>query len=632
MLRSSNDNSAGPTRLCVELGVLFALTVAISGFGFVSAATANPNANTAGASLAQISPTSAKKANAKIQHRLGRSRLVVHIYNFAKRGPNRAARVRAQTQPRQFTIGRAGPQRWLSGWFKSRTLRLLPGKKLRLLIELGSGRVIALVASVSGNAIADRPPAPNPSFPVNLEVRVDSLVPSWRPMISDYTVDCSDPVQVEIDGSSPVSVDSAPLGAGSFSSEVNLTPGQAFKIAGPEISEQTIRCRPGDLYLPSVTGRAASDYLALAPTIAFGSLSSNYAMIVDRHGTPIWWMTDPNGGIVDFKLIDPETLAWTRAGNFGFVQSPSNQYDLRGFDGELKGSVELDNVGVGIDHHDLQQTSDGGWLTLGYLARDCPAIPSECEDLSPWGGPAAARVIDAVVQKIDASGAAVWTWNSRDHIGLAESSEWIPRLRGGTPYESGANAFDIIHINAVEPSGEGILISVRHTDAVYRMADPGGSGEIDWKLGGTPTPESLSVVGDPLGTRPLGGQHDIRQLADGTITIHDNGTAAGPGASNRPPRMVHYQVVGSEATLLDQLSDELSSNSFCCGGGRKNSHAGWTVSWGAGPLVAEYDESGERIFSMTFPGGLSSYRVVPIDAEKINISSLRQGMETLYPR
>ena len=49
--------------------------------------------------------------------------------------------------------------------------------------------------------------------------------------------------------------------------------------------------------------------------------------------------------------------------------------------------------------------------------------------------------------------------------------------------------YDIVHINSVEEMADGdYLISLRHTDSVYRL--DGATGAIEWKLGGTETPES----------------------------------------------------------------------------------------------------------------------------------------------
>jgi hypothetical protein len=47
----------------------------------------------------------------------------------------------------------------------------------------------------------------------------------------------------------------------------------------------------------------------------------------------------------------------------------------------------------------------------------------------------------------------------------------------------------------VEPDSDGLILSLRHTDAIYRISR--SDGNVVWKLGGTTTAESLTVSGDP---------------------------------------------------------------------------------------------------------------------------------------
>ena len=61
------------------------------------------------------------------------------------------------------------------------------------------------------------------------------------------------------------------------------------------------------------------------------------------------------------------------------------------------------------------------------------------------------------------------------------------------------------------------------------------TGDIEWKLGGTTTPESLSLVNDPLGGPVF--MHDARLLPDGTITIFDNRKEA-----TEPSRVTQYAI------------------------------------------------------------------------------------------
>ncbi len=177
--------------------------------------------------------------------------------------------------------------------------------------------------------------------------------------------------------------------------------------------------------------------------------------------------------------------------------------------------------------------------------------------------------------------------------------------------------YDIVHINAVEPLANGdFLISLRNTDAVYRI--DGETGEVEWKLGGTRTQDSLTVHNDPYGSNPLGGQHDIRSLGRGEITIHDNGAGLGRG-----PRAVRYRINGPSAALIDSQTDpRATSNSFCCGSARY-SNGYWLISWGGLPVITEFAPNNRRTFELTFAPAFS-YRVVGVDSLKIE--DFRVGM------
>ena len=146
-------------------------------------------------------------------------------------------------------------------------------------------------------------------------------------------------------------------------------------------------------------------------------------------------------------------------------------------------------------------------------------------------------------------------------------------------------------MNAIEPVGDdAILISLRHTDAVYKIDK--ATGDVIWKLGGTWTPKSLTVTDDPQGAYPLGGQHDVRLQPDGTITIHDNDT----NLPSPPQRVVRYEI--DEAThtakLVEQKTDPEAPGSFyCCGSARRSADGSWLISWGR-PLAGYRIQSSRR--------------------------------------
>ena len=115
-------------------------------------------------------------------------------------------------------------------------------------------------------------------------------------------------------------------------------------------------------------------------------------------------------------------------------------------------------------------------------------------------------------------------WDSTGDIALAETT--VP-ICFQVPAGTGDDYLSSIHPNAIDLDLNGpgtaddqLLVSGRHNDAVYGINFDAGT--VDWKLGGTTTPQSLTIVGDPLGGPKR--QHDVRILPNGHITMFDNRT------------------------------------------------------------------------------------------------------------
>ena len=171
-------------------------------------------------------------------------------------------------------------------------------------------------------------------------------------------------------------------------------------------------------------------------------------------------------------------------------------------------------------------------------------------------------------------------------------------------------------------------MSFRNLDAVYEINRT--TGNIVWKLGGTATPQSLTVLSDPYGSYPLGAQHDARRLPDGTISIHDNFTY-----QNRGPRAVRYQIdpQAKTATLVESVSDPDAASSQCCGSARKLPSGGWLIGWGRTPVggpvnrfIGGYNSSGQRIFELQLPYGFF-YRAFPVPSGALTADRLAAGDE-----
>jgi VCBS repeat-containing protein len=440
------------------------------------------------------------------------------------------------------------------------------------------------------------------------------LSPKFDPSVSDYTVRC-DGSPLDVSGrtaaGAEVAIDGQPPQAGSFQTAVPLEANQEFSFtvsndAAP--SDYHVRCLPSDFPAWEYEGLLKPDHQFYVVDPAVGAGGSGYAIIFDNHGVPVWWQGS-NPGPIDAKFItapgEPTRITWW--GQFG----GGDGYQIRELDGTVVHTVSA--VGGSTDIHELQETPNGNYLVISYQ-------PREHIDLTAFGGVADDTVVDAVVEEIDSSGTEVWSWSTQGHIGLEETGRWWPTALKGSPY-------DIVHMNAVEPDGENaILISLRHTDAVYKIDK--ATGNVVWKLGGTWTPKSLLVKGDPEGAYPLGGQHDVRLQPDGTISIHDNNTNLPD-----PPRVVRYAVDegAKTATLVEEFTDPLAPSSFCCGSARRSADGSWLLSWGGNSLVTEFNAAHERTFRLGFGGSAFSYRAVAAEGV-LGEATLRAGMDSMHPR
>jgi hypothetical protein len=451
-----------------------------------------------------------------------------------------------------------------------------------------------------------------------------ALVPDFDVNVSDYAVRCtSSPISfaVTAPAGTDVSIDQQPARSGTFTQEVQLSSGQRadFSVTSDSGgSTYHVRCLPADFpsWTYSLTGEPSQQWTLTSVDV--GVSDARYVAFFDEAGVPVWWYKPPDGSRpFDAKLLSDDTVAFGEWTVGSFSADPTRKYQVRRLDGSLARTVQA--VGAPTDFHEMQELPGNHFLVISYVPRDHV-------DLSAYGKPDDATVLDAEIQEIGPDGGLVWSWNSKDYIGLAETGRWWD-INGTTKLPDGRDAWDIVHLNAVEPDGDGLLISLRHTDGIYRISR--SDGHVEWKLGGTTTPQSLTVSQDIYAT-PFGGQHDVRRLGDGTVTVYDNGTRL-----NRPPRAVRFRInlAGKAATRLESLSDADVSSSTCCGSARKLDSDGWLVAWGANGTIAEYAADKSRVFKLRFPDtGATLYRAFPVATGRISGEQLRQGMDSMFPR
>ncbi|MCU1350887.1 MAG: hypothetical protein JWM05_96 [Acidimicrobiales bacterium] len=466
--------------------------------------------------------------------------------------------------------------------------------------------------------------------PTQLEVTATpGLFPAFNPSVTDYVSRCSKaaPVQLSInapDGTT-VSVAGQPDQGGAFTTQVTRGVGQSFQIVAHSAAGTAgyvVRCLPADFpaWTATRSGTPQAEWYALAPLFASTvpnaqpPASIKYSAIFDRNGVPVWWKgTDPR---LFFAYLPNGNVVWTRNGSV--VEEK--------LDGTPVHTVRP-TVGT-MDDHEVEILPNGNYLVVTNVPRIL--------DLTPIGGPADTHTIDQVIQELTPLGALVWSWSTVDHIPVVESD---PQWRAQAT--TAAGGYDVYHFNSLGLDGAGrIILSFRHLDAVYDVDR--STGNIVWKLGGSERPESLTVSGDPVFTAGggFGGQHDARVLADGSVTVSDNGSFRG-----RQPRALRYAIdTGAKtATLVEQVKDPITElRSRCCGSSRKLPTGNWVSTWGwttpaglapgfGSGVVTELTSDGTRRFGLSFQDDFFTYRAMPVLPGELSASSLRTAMDAMHP-
>jgi hypothetical protein len=473
---------------------------------------------------------------------------------------------------------------------------------------LGASAALAVAAAAVSPAAA----------PLRIASAPD-LFPAFSPGVTDYVSRCGAPGRIDLTVDAPpgerVSVDGRAARGGRFVAGVTLGESRSLAVVATSAAGTRtyhVRCLPRAFpsWTATRTGPTQARWYLVGPI-------GHWAMFLDPRGVPVWWQrtrTKP----FNPTLLRDNHVAWYPLGDDKFGTLPDKRYEEHRLDGTL--ARKVGTVGTPTDLHEIQELPNGHLLLDAYR-------PVDGVDVSRFGGPHSARVYFAEVQEVTRSGKLVWRWNARGRIRLAETGRWWRRLVATQrKFPRGSRWYDAMHVNSISPVGDDLVISCRHDDALYRIDR--ATGRVMWKLGGTHTSRSLEVVGDAYGKATFGGQHDVRVLPDGTVSVYDNGADR-----DRPPRVLRFRIDAKHrrATLIEQHTDPDVPRSGWGGGARRLPGGNWATAWGGTGYVTEMTAAGERVLQIRF-GHASNYRVDPLPPGRLSAARLRAAMDRRYPR
>ncbi|MBV9212138.1 MAG: aryl-sulfate sulfotransferase [Actinobacteria bacterium] len=447
-----------------------------------------------------------------------------------------------------------------------------------------------------------------------------ALEPVFQPQVHDYVARCGTR-GLHLDADAPsgthLLLDGASVAKRHLRRWRRLGTGEETTVSllgDQHRSSYRIRCLPSDFprYTAEVSGPRQARWYIVTPHP--WETSASYVAILDRNGVPVWWMREK--GATDNATLGPGgTIAWV---TFLSERVAFPAFAVHTLDGRTVENVSSHGVNF-PDWHELRPTSNGDFLILGTDLRDGV-------DLHRYGGPRQATVSDGVVQEVTPRGNVVWSWSTAGHLHPAETGRWykLSVLQTGWHLPDGRTSYDLYHLNSASEQGDRILISARQTDALYEIDR--SSGKIIWKLGGTRTKKSLTVIGTKHPERLFGGQHDATLLPNGTVTVHDNSAGW-----NRAPRALRLKIdlARRTARVIDRFVLRPRVGSFCCGSVRRLPGGDWVISWGAINEVEELQPDGHPVLTVRFRPGVFSYRAIPVLGGQLSGAAIRRGMDAM---
>lgn len=363
-----------------------------------------------------------------------------------------------------------------------------------------------------------------------------------------------------------------------------------------------VHCLPSDFprYTFTRTQPAAPGSYVFGNIPAAGE--GRFLIVLDGYGVPAWYQRVPVT-LAQVGLLGPGRLVTIPLNTIPFGQVGGATAEVL----DLRSAVieQVSTSGVPLDFHEAAPTPDGHLLLLSYpVVTDVPSVdPTDPQR----------PLADCVIQEVDLQGQLHWSWRFSEHLNVGQESTTF-----GNETVGGQLVSDPLHCNSVEPLPNGdVLLSARHTDALYRISR--ATGEVVWKLGGTPTTlaqRHLQLVHDTNGG--FFRQHDARVLPDGRLRLFDNHQ---PLAGFTRALFLELDEVAGEAHVAAELPGPASAAM----GSVRESHAeGTLVSWGwvFHHAFTDYDAAGKERARLEYVNGSMNYRTVYAPPELLDPAAI----------
>lgn len=324
--------------------------------------------------------------------------------------------------------------------------------------------------------------------------------------------------------------------------------------------------------------------------VPYWGTGGSYLVMYNNQGRPVFYRKTPTT-CSDFRLHGNGLLTYFDYASSKFFAMDSTL--------ALVDSFWVQN-GFTTDEHDIKILANGNVLLIGNGFRFF-----DMSQLVP-GGDRNASVVVNVVQEIDKKRNVVFEWKAYEHYKLTDVGPEVNLLDP---------SFIHSHINSIDfDLDSNLVLSSRNLEEITKIDRK--NGNIVWRLGGKNN--QFRFVNDSVG---FSAQHAASILSNGNLVLFDNGVYHKPHVS----RALEYKLdeVNKTATLVWSYRNTPDVASIFWGNVQRLKNGNTFISWGKSQLGAtEVNARGEKVFEMSFPADVFSYRIFRFPLNLQSVTSI----------
>jgi hypothetical protein len=337
----------------------------------------------------------------------------------------------------------------------------------------------------------------------------------------------------------------------------------------------------------------------------FSPIKLNYS---GKHSLPINMIIDEQGEIIYYKKFSKGPFAGSfRCQKKGVLSYYfDNKFYITNSDFQIVDSVYCKNKII-LDPHDFIILPNKHFLLLGYetVTMDLSSYNYFNKNGSP--GSSIAKVKCDVIQELDINKNVVFEWHGKDYYDFSDVD---------SSFLFNPSDVDWMHFNAVEYDADGnLLVSVKNFNEITKINRT--TGKIIWRLGGKRN--QFQFLNDLTLFR---GQHDIRRIKNGNITLFDNGAAGFP---LHPEGAKEYEL--DEKKLIAKLVWSFTNNpkAYSSGYGsvQRLENGKTLINYGrsddANTVFNLVSSSGKKSFEIMSKDSIRNYRCYAYPASQFSI-------------